>query len=570
MGKKTLPGRHGVGSLAGLRGGRYARKSAYRGKANRGRSVGEQLDATQADADRDGVEIVETFVDDDRSASRHAGGREREDFERMIEWIQAGKLDIVYAWAATRLQRDLTVYARLRDACAAHGVLWCYGGKVYDLSNKDDRFRTGLDALIGEREVDEMRDNVLRALRANAVNGKPHGQHAYGYRRVYDPHTGELLRTETEPAEAEIVNELVRGVAGGRAASAIEREFNLRGVTPPARDWRKEQIAQLAEWREDLPSNSRMHPDWVQRLVDAAPLRAEARERLAEGEGSLEIAQDFNARGEPLLLARWYAATITAFASDIRYLGSRTHHGQVTAEEAWPALVDKADFLRAQARREERRSGQKFNRRPGKAVNWLSGGMVCDVCSVPVGSGRNSYGPYYRCMQPKVEGRFGGKGYHTSGLTAPIDEYVRGKLFEWLSSPAFIAAFTEGDDGAIQRIEEAEAEVVMLRGRLKDFRGRAIEGVLSADSFAEIEAGLLPKIKDAENRARSLKAPSIVRDIVGTTPAEVAEAWGRLELPQQRLIAQTLLDVRLKKVPRGAVVPASEHVAVEPRLPQAG
>jgi hypothetical protein len=39
---------------------------------NRGRSVKEQLEAGQADADRDGVKIVETFIDDDRSASRHA------------------------------------------------------------------------------------------------------------------------------------------------------------------------------------------------------------------------------------------------------------------------------------------------------------------------------------------------------------------------------------------------------------------------------------------------------------------------------------------------------------------
>ncbi|GGY65454.1 recombinase family protein [Streptomyces xanthochromogenes] len=567
MSQKTLPGSHEVRTLAGLRGGRYARKSAYRGKANRGRSVEEQLDATQADADRDGVDVVETFVDDDRSASRHGGGREREDFERMIEWIEAGKLDIVYAWAATRLQRDLTVYSRLRDACATHGVLWCYGGKVYDLSNKDDRFRTGLDALIGEREVDEMRDNVLRALRANAVNGKPHGQHAYGYRRVYDPHTREFVQTEVEPGEAAIVREICKAVADGKSYNAIAKALNLRGVTPPAREWRKDQIRRLAEWREDLPENSKLSPDWVARLTLHEGLRTEARQRLAAGEEPLDVARDFNARREPLLLARWHAPTITDYASDPRYLGARTHHGKVTAEEAWPRIVERSVHVRCLAIIAERKS-KKHNSRPGKAVNWLSGSMVCDVCGVVVGSGRNKYGPYYRCMQPKVEGRFEGKGYHTSGLTGPIDEYVEAKLFGWLSSPAFVAAYTKGDDEVMQQIEEAEAEVALLRSRLSGFRVKAIEGGLSPESFAEIEGGLLPKIKDAEKKARALKAPSIVRDIVGATVEEVAAAWELLELPQRRLIAEALLDVRLKKVPRGAVVSAEEHVVVEPRLPK--
>ncbi|MFJ7208207.1 recombinase family protein [Streptomyces sp. NPDC098789] len=559
-------GAHGTRDLKGLRGGRYARKSEYRGKTRqKGRSVREQLDATQIDADRHSVVIVETFIDDDRSASRHAGGREREEFERMIEWIEQGLLDIVYAYASTRLQRDLAVYARLRDACSRNGVLWCYGGKIYDLSDKDDRFRTGLDALMGEREVDEMRDNVLRSLRANAVNGQPHGQHAYGYRRVYDPKTRAYLRTESEECEAEIVEEICEGVASGRASISIRRDLNGRDVTPPARHWRKEQISELAVWHEELPSNSEMHTDWVQRLIGAEPLRAEARKRLTAGEPELDIAQDFNQRGEPLLLARWHAATITAYAIDPRYLGSRKHRGVVTAEGAWPALVKKSTHLRACSVVAERKS-RKHNSRPGKAVNLLSGSMVCDVCSVAVGSGRNKYGPYYRCVQPGVEGKFGGKGYHVSALTKEIDSHVESGLFRWLSSPEFIAAYTTSDDAIMRQVEEAEAEIEMLRGRLKEFRTKAIEGALSVDSFAEIEAGLTPKIADAESRARNLKVPSAVREIVGVTPEEVAQGWNRLELPQRRLIVASLLNVRLLKVPRGPGGPAADHVSVAPRI----
>ena len=50
--------------------------------------------------------------------------------------------------------------------CAERGVLWSYGGKLYDLSNGDDRFGTGLDALLAEKEADQISERVLRGKRA--------------------------------------------------------------------------------------------------------------------------------------------------------------------------------------------------------------------------------------------------------------------------------------------------------------------------------------------------------------------------------------------------------------------
>ncbi|MEU5307094.1 recombinase family protein [Streptomyces noursei] len=223
---------------AGLRGGIYARKSAYRGaKANRGRSVREQLDAGHADANRHRINVVGEYIDDGRSASRHGADVERDDFERLLRDVEGDALDIVIAWASTRLQRDLAVYVRLRDTCWVNGVLWCYGGKVYDLSNKDDRFRTGLDALLGEREVDEMRDNVLRSLRANAASGKPHGLSPYGYQRVYDTYTRAFVCVAINFEQAEVVREICRRVANGETYLGIARDLNEREVPVPALRW---------------------------------------------------------------------------------------------------------------------------------------------------------------------------------------------------------------------------------------------------------------------------------------------------------------------------------------------
>ncbi|AUG78068.1 hypothetical protein CFP65_3267 [Kitasatospora sp. MMS16-BH015] len=552
---------------AGLRGGSYARKSAYQGKkARKGESVREQLDANNLDAGRLGVNVVEEFIDDDRSASRHGANAEREDFERMIEWIETGRLDIAFAWASTRLQRDLAVYVRLRDACAKHGVLWCVGGKVYDLTNKDDRFRTAIDAVIGEREVDELRANVMRSLRANAVAGKPHGKRTYGYRRVYDEHTGAFLRVEKEPAEAKIVKEISERVAGGEAYLRIARDLDRRGVQPPAPEWTWQQVKRLAEWHEGLPKNKELAPATIQRIKDHADLQAEAQERLAAGEEALDISRDFNARGVPIIMCRWQPPTIVEFAQHTRYLGVRTHHGEVTAEEAWPAVVDKATHARCVMTIKSRKGKRRWNTRPGATKRWLSGSMMCDVCSQPVGSDLKDTGPRYGCVQP---GQGDEKGYHVSAKTEDVDPFVLGKLLDWLANPAFIAAFTQGDGELVKQIEEAEAEAALLSAQLDEFIAEAGAGRLSARALVAVEADYLPKIEEAKRKAQALRAPSVVRDFAGATREDLEKAWPALKLEQQRLIAATLLDVRLK--PRGNSgkrLEVHEYVSVEPRRMQ--
>ncbi|MFG2528259.1 recombinase family protein [Streptomyces sp. NPDC048516] len=547
----VLTGDRGEGprSFTGLRGGRYARKSAYRGKsARRGFSVREQLDASQADADRLGVGIVEDFVDDDRSASRFRD-REREEFERMIEWIEGGKLDIVFAWAATRLQRELDVYTRLRAACAKHGVLWCYGGKVYDLSNKDDRFRTGLDALIGEREVDELRDNVKRTLRANAASGRPHGITPYGYRRVYDPLTGAFIRVEKDPEQAPIVKEICKRVANGEPYKAIAADLNKRRIPAPALRWTKGMVVRLSHHEPSEP--------------EYLPLWRETVGRLALGEDQLAIARDYNERCEPLIAAIWHGATIKDYATDIRYTGARTHHGQVTKEEAWPEIVPKRIFVKCQSVIASRGS-KSTNSRPGMARYLLSGIMGCASCRVPVVSNPTDYGMNYQCKQP---GKNGEKGYHVSGKQAPIDEYVRGELFDWIASPAFVEAYTKGDEELQKKIAEAEAEAALLKGRLQEFRDKAIAGELSADSLAAVEAGLTPKINDAEKVAKSLRAPDVVADLASAASRkEIEAAWEQLTVAQQRLIVESLLEVTLHSVGKGrhsrAGVAISTYVTV--------
>jgi site-specific DNA recombinase len=82
---------------------------------------------------------------------------------------------------------DLAAYVELRDLCTGRGVFWSYSGKLHDLSNGDDRFSTGLDALLAEKEAEQISERVLRGKRKAAAEGRPSGRPPYGYRRQINP-----------------------------------------------------------------------------------------------------------------------------------------------------------------------------------------------------------------------------------------------------------------------------------------------------------------------------------------------------------------------------------------------
>lgn len=201
----------------------------------KGSSVAAQIEHGTDLCERYGWPVVGIFDGDiARSASRHRR-RERQDFETMLEGIRAGECRIVVAFEASRYYRDLGQYLRIRDACVEAGVLLCYGGTVYDLSKKDDRRLTAQDALQAEEEADDIQARNARTARRNAAEGKPHGRIAFGYRREYDPDTGELLRQVEDEVAGPVVRQIFKDVAAGDSIYSIVQRLKETGASAPGR-----------------------------------------------------------------------------------------------------------------------------------------------------------------------------------------------------------------------------------------------------------------------------------------------------------------------------------------------
>lgn len=194
-----------------------------------GRSPAEQESDARQVCEREGWDVA-AVITDTVGASRHSKGT-RGGWAKAKTMIAKGDVDVLVTWEASRAQRDLTAYAELRDLCVANNVLWNYSGRTRDLASKDDRFTSGLDALLAEREADETSHRVQRAIRANAIQGRPHGRRLFGYTRVYDPTSGALTGQTPNSDEAPTVARMFADYLGGAGCKTIARTLNAEDVT---------------------------------------------------------------------------------------------------------------------------------------------------------------------------------------------------------------------------------------------------------------------------------------------------------------------------------------------------
>ena len=298
----------------------------------RGKSVTEQESDCRAVASTHGWDVGEVLVDNDRGASRYSRGQ-RPAYERLAHILAPG--DVLVTWEASRAQRDLSAYLQLRELCASRGVLWCYSGKIHDLNAGDDRFVTGLDALLAEKEVEQTRDRVLRAVRANAAAGKPHGKLPYGYMIVRDPVTGESVDRVPDPDTAPIVREIVKRVLDGDSLYALCKELNERGVPGPR------------------------------------PKR----------DGSV---------------APWISVTMRKIIDSPTYAGLRVHKGEVVGKATWEPLISLDEHERILALLAD---PTRLTQRGSEPRWLLSGIATCGVCGGRMNRQRNRNYDTYICRE---------------------------------------------------------------------------------------------------------------------------------------------------------------------------
>ncbi|MCC9712036.1 recombinase family protein [Streptomyces sp. MNU76] len=478
----------------------YGRNSADPKK--KGRSVSDQLMNGRALCEAHDWPVLHEFKDTGISASRHAR-KARDEFDEMLQRIEAGEPRILVAWEASRYYRDLEIYVRLRNACFAANVLLCYNGTVYDLSKRADRKATAMDAIAAEDEAEGIRDRNVRTLNGNAAKGRPHGPVLTGYRRVYDQSTGELLNQEPHARQAKFVNDLFELAEKGTGANEIARKV----------------AEQTQAQRTRLERKGRSEEEITQTLIE------------------LGLLTRF---GNP-----WRAKAITKMLTNKAFLGKKINNGEETGTATWKAIVPEDRFYAVQRIIEQRRYGKSHDT---SVKHLLSGIPVCGehgdqdplVRWKKDGKGHEQY----RCVRTDV-----------TLSAARFQAYVEEGVVTWLSSAEAKRAFEQSAQS--DTIKRARRKLTGMEHQLREARAAAREfdddgqPRMSALTLADLERGLSPQMKKLKGQIEAATIPPILRGLVGNRDAD--RIWASLEMATQRMILREVVTIRVFKAPAQGV-----------------
>jgi site-specific DNA recombinase len=433
------------------------------------------------------------YTDNDKSASWYAT-KVRDDFERLLRDIAAGKLDLVWFWTVNRSQRDLSAYVKLRDLCRMMGVGLVIKNRLYDLSDPSDLRSLGMDAVNGEVQSVEISQNVRLGMELAATLGKPHGPLTYGYKRVYDER-GKYVRqvpdrtlreatgTDGESywySPAAVVKEIITLVSKGRPIAQIGRTLEERGIPAP--------------------------------------------------------------KGG----SKWSRSVLTSIAKNPAYIGKRVYQGELIEHEkpCWPTVlvdgdeIDSQDWDKARevfyAAQNVLKNPDRKTTKPGKGVHLLSylGEFRC-VCGEHLqadydqrksGKVRN-----YRCLN------------RCSSVPADeLDSFIRAMVDGYLAREDVRKCINEAqsDDSDVVA---ARAEVNAIQAEIRENKEARKAGKLDLSEYLEFKTALSERLSAAEARA----------DAAATSPVLRAAQVEWNNIPVARQVVAEVIAVTLKPVGKG-------------------
>jgi DNA invertase Pin-like site-specific DNA recombinase len=159
----------------------YVRQSLDR-EGNR-QAVERQLQACQELCDRRGWVTIDPIEDNDVSASKG----KRDGYDKLLQHIEQGEVDVVVAWAVDRLTRKLTDLEDLISVAVTNNVKIVTVSGDLDLSNPMGRLLARIMASVARNEADQKGLRHRLANQQAAEKGRAHiSRRAFGYKGTTD------------------------------------------------------------------------------------------------------------------------------------------------------------------------------------------------------------------------------------------------------------------------------------------------------------------------------------------------------------------------------------------------
>lgn len=233
-----------------MRAGIYARISSDPLETNLG--VNRQLEDCAREAKRRGWEVIETYVDNDVSATR---SKVRPAYDRMMSDVEHGHINGLIVWDIDRLTRNPRELEDIIDLADAKNLNMANVGGDIDLSTPQGKMTARIKGTVARHEADQMSRRMKRAFQQRALTGKPHSFVGYGFIRE-DREGGKW--DIPNPEQVAIILEAAERFTAGESLRSIVQDFNSRGVKAPRVDkWNTVSLRQVL--RRPINIGKRQH-----------------------------------------------------------------------------------------------------------------------------------------------------------------------------------------------------------------------------------------------------------------------------------------------------------------------
>ncbi|WP_158544602.1 recombinase family protein [Blastococcus sp. TBT05-19] len=445
-----------------------------------------------------GWDVVAVEQDNDVSAK---GRQKRPGFERVLQLIEDGAVQVVIAWHLDRLQRNRRDEVRLYELCEKRKVVVSLvRGPDLEWETPTGRYLADNLGSLARLEIEQKSDRQKRAQAQAAQAGRRvGGRKAFGYT---------LGGTEVIEEEAAAVYDGYRALLAGEPLAEIARDWNSRGLTTGQRGNSGE--------RKDVPS-----PFTRSSVRDVLlnPRNAALRSHVTEEDR--ERAREERRR---------------VYACD-----------HVVGPATWPPIVDEGtwraavDLLRDPRRRTA----------PANARALLTGVARCGTCGDTVHSGGAAMTQplrIYRCRSMK----------HVSRAAEPVEAYVSAVVVSRLSRPDAADLLTDESKPDVGKLRE---KAVALRTRLDGAAQAFAAGAIELSQLTRITEDIKTRLTEVENELADAGRVDVLGPLVSS--ADVQAAWDRMSTARRRAVVDLLMVVRLHPPGRGTRTFRPESVEIE-------
>lgn len=220
-----------------LRAGLYERVSTD--EQTKGFSIDTQIDALEEYCKKNNIRVAGHYCDAGVSGGKAAS--QRPQMARLLEDVQAGKIDIILFTKLDRWFRNVKEYYKVQEILDDHGVEWKAIWEQYDTTTANGEMAINLFLSINQAErqrTSERIKEVFRYKRKNkealfSVKGTP-----FGYKAVRDSTGARRLvkNPELRDAVQAFWDHLVKYGAVTTAGKYVNREYGLRRTDKSWRD----------------------------------------------------------------------------------------------------------------------------------------------------------------------------------------------------------------------------------------------------------------------------------------------------------------------------------------------